>query len=162
MINNVTLIGNTGAPAELKHLNENSKVARISIATTKSYKAENGEWQNVTQWHNVVGWNGIATQFEKITKGEKVYLEGEIQYRSYGKDGEKRYITDIVCTLVRRLNPPADDQKSNRLPINANISDAPIKTADQIRAEKAKADADWEESTKAFNQASKMLEDLPF
>ena len=126
MINKVTLVGNVGQVPETKTLENGATVARISIATNKSWKNDKGEWQKATSWHNCVGWRAIADQIAKITKGETVYIEGEITYREYQKDDEKRSITDINVQLIRRLNPPKADD--HRMPSEDNWTEPSAKT----------------------------------
>jgi single-strand DNA-binding protein len=105
MVNKVTLIGHTGIDPEIKHLENGTMVARISLATNESYKDKNGEWQSQAEWHNIVLWRELAERAEKsLKKGMFVYVEGKISYRKY-QDAEKkdRYITDIVASTFRLL-----------------------------------------------------------
>jgi single-strand DNA-binding protein len=105
MINKVTLIGNTGQDPEIKHLENGTMVARVSVATNENYKDKSGEWQTQTEWHNVVLWRELAERAEKsLKKGMMVYVEGKISYRKYqDKDKVDRYATDIVANTFRML-----------------------------------------------------------
>lgn len=105
MINQVTLIGNTGRDIEVRILENGNKVATVSIATTESYKDKSDQWQQVTEWHNIVIWRPSGT-VEKIKKGDKVFIQGKITTRKYtGKDGADKQTTEIVAALVRSLEP---------------------------------------------------------
>jgi len=97
--NKVQLIGNLGNDPEIINLESGKKLAKFSIATNESYKNSKGEKVTDTQWHNVVAWGKTAEIIEKyVTKGKEVAIEGKLTSRSYEtKEGEKRYITEVVC-----------------------------------------------------------------
>lgn len=98
MRNYVQLIGNLGSDPEIKEYAEGKKLARISVATSDSYRNQKGERVNETQWHNVVAWGSQAEFLEKFTtKGQGVIINGKLITRSYEKDGERRYITEVVA-----------------------------------------------------------------
>lgn len=94
--NSVQLIGNLGKDPEVKTFGDKKK-ASFSIATTDSYKNQNGEKVQDTQWHNVVMWGGLATIAEKyLKKGNQVAIEGKLVHRVYENGtGEKKFITEI-------------------------------------------------------------------
>lgn len=102
-LNKVTLIGNLGADPEIRTTPNGSKVAQFSLATSRSWTSASGEKQEKTEWHKCVAWNGkakgsgLADVIERYTKkGDKLYVEGEIQYRQYeDKDKQTRYVTEI-------------------------------------------------------------------
>ncbi len=98
--NKVQLIGNLGNNPEIITLDSGKKLAKFSIATNESYKNTQGEKITDTQWHNVVAWNKTAEIIEKyLEKGNEVAIEGKLTSRSYEtSEGEKRYITEVVCS----------------------------------------------------------------
>jgi single-strand DNA-binding protein len=100
MKNKVTLIGNLGNTPEIKSLENNKKLARVSIATNEVYKNQKGERVTDTTWHNVIMWTPLADIAEKLLKkGSEVAIEGKLINRSYtDKDGVKRYITEIQAS----------------------------------------------------------------
>jgi len=105
MINKVILVGNLGNDPEVRHLDNNSVVARLSVATNENYKDKSGEWQKITEWHNVVAWRGLAENVERnYKKGMQVYVEGKLTTRKWqDKDGNDRYSTDVVANTLRIL-----------------------------------------------------------
>lgn len=104
MVNKVILVGNVGADPEIRYLQEDVAVARLSVATSESYKKPDGERVTNTEWHNVTLWRGLAKVAEQwVKKGQMVYIEGKLQYRSYEKDGVTRYATDIVASEMKML-----------------------------------------------------------
>lgn len=104
-LNKVQLIGNLGKDPELKYTPSGVAVATFSIATSESWKDQEGNQQEKTEWHNIVAWRKLAEIVgEYLKKGKKVYIEGKIQTRSYDKDGVKRYITEIVADQLIMLD----------------------------------------------------------
>ena len=103
--NKVQLIGNLGNNPEIITLESGKKLAKFSIATNENYKNSKGEKVTDTQWHNVVAWNKTAEIIEKyLEKGSEVAIEGKLTTRSYEtKEGEKRYITEVVCNELLML-----------------------------------------------------------
>ena len=103
--NSVRLTGHLGADPEIKILGESKKLAKVSIATSDSYKNDKGEKIEETQWHNLILWDGLATIAENyLHKGSEVCVEGKLSTRSYtDKEGAKRYITEILVSEVLML-----------------------------------------------------------
>jgi len=103
--NKVQLIGNLGNDPEIINLESGKTLAKFSIATNESYKNDKGEKITDTQWHNVVAWGNIAKIVENyLVKGKEVAIEGKLTSRSYEtKEGEKRYITEVVCNELMML-----------------------------------------------------------
>ena len=103
--NKVQLIGNLGNDPEIINLESGKRLAKFTIATNESYKNNKGEKITDTQWHNVVAWGKTAEIIEKyVTKGKEVAIEGKLTSRSYEtKEGEKRYITEVVCNELLLL-----------------------------------------------------------
>jgi len=104
-VNKVILVGNLGKDPELRYTPSGDAVATFSIATSERFKGRDGQQQERTEWHNIVVWRGLAETCGKyLHKGRQVYIEGKIQTRSYDdRDGNKRYITEIVAQTVQFL-----------------------------------------------------------
>ncbi len=105
LVNRVQLIGSLGQDPEIKTF-DNGKMARFSMATNEIYRNKEGEKITETQWHNVVAWGNTATILEKyVRKGDKVGIEGKLVTRQWeDKDGQKRYITEVVANDVLMLS----------------------------------------------------------
>ena len=103
--NRVQLIGHVGNDPEIKNLDGGKKVANLTIATNESYKNDKGEKVEQTEWHKVVAWGKTAEIIEKyVTKGKEIAIDGKLTHRSYDdKNGEKRYITEVVANEVLLL-----------------------------------------------------------
>lgn len=95
--NKVQLIGNLGMNPEIKTLESGKKLAKMSIATSETYKNAKGEKVTETQWHNLIAWGKTAEIAEKfLNKGSEVAIEGKLIHRNYvDKEGVKKYITEI-------------------------------------------------------------------
>lgn len=103
-VNKVILIGNLGNDPEIRAMQSGDKVCNLSIATSESWKDKTtGERKENTQWHKVVIFNqGIMTVCENyLKKGAKVYIEGQLETRSWEQDGQKKYTTEVVLRPYR-------------------------------------------------------------
>lgn len=99
MVNKCFLIGMTGKDCEVRSTQGGTEVAVFSLATTKRWKKGDG-FEERTNWHNIVKWNPSET-VKNIKKGQKVWVEGEIEYRNYeDKEGQKKYVTEINAYTV--------------------------------------------------------------
>ncbi len=103
--NKVQLIGNLGNDPEIITLESGKKLAKFSLATNDSYKNAEGEKITQTDWHNLIAWGKTAEIVEKyVTKGKEIAIEGKLTSRSYEtKEGEKRYVTEIVVNELLML-----------------------------------------------------------
>ena len=117
-LNKVTLIGNLGADPEVRSTANGSRVATLSIATSRQWKNQAGEKQEKTEWHRVVLWNNKASTLADIAeryckKGDKVYVEGSIEYRSWqDREGQTRYTTEINGRELILLSGKGDSSES--------------------------------------------------
>ena len=101
-VNKVILIGNLGGDPEIRYLPDGKCVANFNIATTKKWKDRNsGERQEKTQWHRVVVFGKLAENCgEYLTKGSKVYIEGELTHRQYDDNqGVPKHITEVAVSM---------------------------------------------------------------
>jgi single-strand DNA-binding protein len=101
-LNKVFLFGNLTRDPELRSLPSGNKVVQMAVATNRVWKDQNGKKQESTEFHNVVIFGRqaeIAAQYLK--KGSSVFLEGRLQTRSWEKDGEKKYRTEIVADRMQ-------------------------------------------------------------
>ncbi len=97
-VNKVILVGNIGRDPEIRTMQSGDKVANLSIATSERWKDRNGERQERTEWHRVVIFSQPLVNLTEnyLKKGSKVYLEGQLETRSWEQNGEKKYTTEIV------------------------------------------------------------------
>jgi len=155
-LNKATLIGNLGADPEVRTTANGSRVATLSVATSRSWSSASGERQEKTEWHRVVLWNSkfrqLADTAEKyLKKGDKVFIEGRIEYRSWeDRDGNTRYTTEINAQELIMLSPRGGGEDAGGAP--------------QRRSAKPAAKA--ESAAESYNDFPEALDeeedDLPF
>ncbi len=99
-LNKVLLIGRLGNDPEIKQMQNGKNVARLSVATSESWKDKNtGEKKEKTEWHRVVIFNeGLVNVVQKyLKKGAQVYIEGQLNTNKYtDSNGQEKYSTQIV------------------------------------------------------------------
>lgn len=105
MKNRVQLIGNVGNEPEVKTFDGGKKVANITVATNDYYINDKGDKVEQTEWHRVTAWGKTAEIIEKyVKKGKEIAIDGKLTHRSYDdKDGNKRYITEVVANDILLL-----------------------------------------------------------
>lgn len=108
-MNKVMLIGNVGQEPEIRYVDSDVAVARISLATSeRGYTLQNGtQVPDRTEWHTVILWRKLAKIVEEfVHKGDKLYIEGRLRYVSYNdKQGVKRMATEIWAENMEMLSP---------------------------------------------------------
>ena len=110
MINKALLIGNIGSDIEHRDA-QNGTMAKFSLATSEAWTDKSGERKETTEWHKIVVFGKLADivgQYYK--KGNRIYVEGKLQTRSWeGDDGQKRYTTEVVVNgfggVIKNLTP---------------------------------------------------------
>lgn len=108
-INKVILVGHLGKDPEIRHMEGGVTKASFPLATSEYY-TKDGQRVELTEWHNIVVWRGLADVAEKyLHKGKLVYVEGKLRTRSWDdKDGNKRYITEVVADNFTMLGRRSD------------------------------------------------------
>ena len=108
-VNKVILIGHLGKDAETKFTPNGIARSSFTLATNRRWKdQQTGDWKEITDWHNIVLWRSENVA-NFLQKGKQVYIEGRIENRSWeDKEGQKRYITEIVCDELILLGGRGD------------------------------------------------------
>jgi len=104
--NHITLIGNIGTNAEVTNFENGKKIARFSLATDKSYRANNGKNKQSTEWHRIFAWGDMAKFIESYgEKGKKVAIHGRLVNRTYlNREGQKRNVTEVELQQIIGLH----------------------------------------------------------
>ncbi len=112
-LNKVILIGNLGRDPEIRYSQQGLAVVNFPIATTEAWTDRNtGERQEKTEWHKIVVFGKQAETCEKyLSKGRQVYVEGRLQTRSWEKDGQTHYTTEIVVSNFMFLGGRGDNNQ---------------------------------------------------
>lgn len=113
------IIGNLGADPEIRQTRDGKRIANMRVATSETWKDQQGQRQERTEWHSVSvysdGLAGVVQQYLK--KGSKVLIEGKNRTRSYEKDGVTRYTTEIAVGFdgtLTMLDSPNGSGGNNR------------------------------------------------
>jgi single-strand DNA-binding protein len=106
-INKLILVGNVGRDPEIQSTGNGNKVAHFSLATSRRIPKENG-FEERTEWHRLTAWGRLAELAEEyIRKGDRLYVEGRIQYDSYERDGVTIPTSDVVIRELVMLGSAA-------------------------------------------------------
>lgn len=103
-VNKVIIVGNLGNDPEVRSMQSGDEVVNLSVATSESWKDKStGERREKTEWHRVCIFNqGLVNVCKNyLKKGSKVYIEGQLETRSWEQDGQKKYTTEIVLRPYR-------------------------------------------------------------
>ena len=126
-LNKVFLLGNLGRDPEIKVTQNAKKFARFTLATTKRYRAADGETKEDTQWHSVIFWGKGAETIERldIRKGAQLLIEGEVTYRKWDDNGVTKYATDILGNTFQLVGGIGtnNNARSNDTPNRANTNE---------------------------------------
>ena len=142
-LNKVILIGRLGADPEIKQMTNGKNVARISLATSNTWKDKNtGEKKEKTEWHRIVIFNeGLVNVVQQyLKKGAQIYIEGQITTRKWKDEqsGQDRYSTEIILqgynsTLKMLSNRATNDLSGQNLePIKNDSSNTQNDLDDEI------------------------------
>jgi single-strand DNA-binding protein len=104
-VNKVIIIGRLGRDPEVRYTPDGTAVANFSVATSQEWKDKtSGEKKEKTEWHRVVAFRKLAELCgEYLAKGRQVYIDGRLQTRSWEKDGQTHYMTEVVANDVQFL-----------------------------------------------------------
>ncbi len=97
-LNKIMLIGNVGAEPEIRTTGSGTRLAKVSLATNRSWKTGSGQQQEKTEWHRLTFWDRLADIVEQyVHKGDRLYVEGRVEYsQTENEQGQPRYWTDII------------------------------------------------------------------
>jgi single-strand DNA-binding protein len=117
-VNKVILVGNLGRDPEVRAMQSGDKVCNLSVATSERWKDRNsGEMQEKTEWHRVVMFDQKLVEVAEkyLTKGAKVYIEGQLQTRKWtDQSGTEKYSTEVVLQRFRGVLTMLDSRGSGQ------------------------------------------------
>ena len=121
-VNKAFILGRVGKDPQVQHINDTKKVSFSMATTDRGYTKQDGtQVPDRTEWHNIVAWRSLAEICEKyVHKGDLLYIEGKITNRSWEKDGQTHYITEIVAEVVE-LFPKNQQQGQGAAPQPAPV-----------------------------------------
>lgn len=104
-VNKVILVGNLGNDPEVRYMPNGNAVANLSLATSESWKDQQGQMQERTEWHRLTMYRRLAeVAGEYLKKGSQIYVEGKLQTRKWqDQSGQERYTTEIIVDQMQML-----------------------------------------------------------
>ncbi|MEH6711605.1 MAG: single-stranded DNA-binding protein [Paraglaciecola polaris] len=110
-VNKVILVGNLGQDPEVRYMPNGNAVANLSIATSESWKDQQGQQQERTEWHRLTMYRRLAeVAGEYLRKGSQIYVEGKLQTRKWqDQQGQDKYTTEIKVDQMQMLGGKRDD-----------------------------------------------------
>ena len=103
-LNKVMLIGNVGNDPEIRATGSGARVAKLSLATNRTWSDRAGQQQERTEWHRLTFFGRVVDIVEQwVKKGDRLYVEGRIEYSQVEGEGGTRYFTDIVVNEMVML-----------------------------------------------------------
>jgi single-strand DNA-binding protein len=104
-VNKVILVGNLGNDPEVRYMPNGNAVANLSLATSESWKDQQGQMQERTEWHKLTMYRRLAeVAGEYLRKGSQIYVEGKLQTRKWqDQQGQDRYTTEIIVDQMQML-----------------------------------------------------------
>jgi single-strand DNA-binding protein len=115
-VNRVILVGNLGADPEIRYLPSGQARCQMSVATSW-VSTKDGQRNERTDWHRIVAWGKSAELCKQyLAKGHKVCVEGRLRHDSYEKDGQRKYITEVVSDRVHFLERRGDGSAAHAAP----------------------------------------------
>ena len=114
-VNKVIIVGNIGQEIDFKTLPSGTSVANFSVATSDTWKDQQGVQQEVTDWHKIVVWGKLAEIINQYGgKGRQVYIEGKQKTRKYkDANGQERYTTEVVVDVDGQVQLLGGSPKDN-------------------------------------------------
>jgi single-strand DNA-binding protein len=111
-LNKIMLIGNVGNDPDVRTTSSGTPIANMSLATTRKWKDGSGEQKEKTEWHRLTVWGKLVDVVERyVKKGDRLYVEGRIEYSESESDGQKKYWTDVnVFEMLMLGSTGAGDQ----------------------------------------------------
>ncbi len=103
-LNKVMLIGNVGSEPDIRSTSTGTAVAKVSLATNRKWKDGSGNEQERTEWHRLTFFGKLSDIVDQwVSKGDRLYIEGRIEYSESESDGQKRYWTDVIVNEMVML-----------------------------------------------------------
>jgi len=103
-LNKVMLIGNVGSDPEIRATSSGNRVAKLSVATNRTWSDRSGQQQEKTEWHRLTFFGRLVDIVEQwVKKGDRLYVEGRVEYSQTEGENGPRYWTDIVVTEMVML-----------------------------------------------------------
>ena len=158
--NRVELIGNLTRDPELRYTPNGAAVVTFGIATNRTYVTD-GERKEEVDFHRLVAWNKLAELCNQLLKkGNRVFISGRLQTRTWEQDGQQKYITEIVVEDMILLTPKSGGEYG--VSTGEDLSSLPPASEEVVTKEEEKASEEKKEKEQPVPKESISDDDLPF
>ena len=100
-MNTVQILGNLARDPEVRFTKSGKAVATFNVAASNTFTSSDGETKEQTAFINCVAWGNLGESVGNLRKGNRCFVEGRLQTRSYeNADGQKKYVTEVVANFV--------------------------------------------------------------
>ena len=126
-MNSVQLLGNLTRDPEVRYTQSGKAVATFNVAASNTFTSSDGETKEQTAFVNCVAWGKLGESIGNLRKGNRMFVEGRLQTRSYEtQDGQKRYVTEVVAgfvgvSLLNESSEPSNFDNFDATDPNENI-----------------------------------------
>jgi len=112
-VNKIILVGNVGQDPDIQETGAGAKVVHLSLATNRRTSSNGEDQKERTDWHRLTLWNRLA-QFteDHVAKGDRIYVEGRLEYDSYERDGVTIPTADVVVRELVLLSPKSQSEEA--------------------------------------------------
>jgi len=108
-VNKIILVGNVGQDPDIQETSTGTKVAHFSLATNRRIPVDGDDPKERTDWHRLTLWNRLALFAQDyVTKGDRIFVEGRLEYDSYERDGVTIPTADVHVRELVLLSPRGD------------------------------------------------------
>ena len=159
-VNKAVILGNVGDDPSIRYMPNGKAVANFTVATSESWKDQQGQKQERTEWHRCTAYDKLAEIIgEYVKKGSKLYLEGKLQTRKWqDQQGQDRYTTEIIVSEMQMLDgkpqggqqaqgqqhaPQGQQQQRQQAPQNNGYQQARSQPVPQQEAPQFDDDLPW-------------------
>lgn len=133
-VNKVLLSGRLTRDPELRYTPSGTAVTSFSVASSRSYRGQDGEWKQAVAYVNAVAWDKQAVLVnEYLKKGSAVFLEGRLNSRSWETDeGQKRSVLEVRAERVQFLDRIAKPEVTQEEYVESGGGDSGLESEDEV------------------------------
>lgn len=113
----IIILGRLGKDPEIKATSAGAAVCKFSVATSKKWTDKQGQKHEKTSWHNCICFGNLASiASQYLRQGREVFIEGEVDYQEYEKDGVKKFFTQIIVQQLTFIGGSEDRKTDQQAP----------------------------------------------
>ncbi len=162
-VNIAVIMGTVGSDPEVKKVGEQT-LTKFSLATNRTYtNKKTGEKETQTQWHRIEAWGALGdTLAQYVRKGKHIFIEGEIRYNTYEKDGVKKSVTSILAKGFTFAGGNSPSNGEDRASVPESVATEKVKQYATASAPPASSEPTQTASSADVMDNFEGEDDLPF